>query len=116
MMYRYLLGRIWLVYLIVSGNRARVREDLSSLLDKVNAGTQDKHYGICYQVTVPVEVLMFGFRSWDEYSGVHGYPVSDPTNKGVGAKRSYFNSVNKWDGEYGAARVRLLNHLYSIVR
>ena len=116
MMYRYLLGRIWLVYLIVSGNRARVREGLSSLLDKVNAGTQDKRFGICYQVGVPVGVLMLGFRSWDEYSGVYGYPVPDTTNKGVGAKRSYLYSLNKWDGEYGAARVRLLNHLYSIVR
>ena len=69
-----------------------------------------RHHGICHVVnkyaTINVRSL---FTTWPESSGNPIYPVpsydsdDDPTG-------AYDEACNKWIGEYGAARMRLLNH------
>lgn len=63
------------------------------------------------------------FESWPERSGSTGYPVCDPryTNGPDSSHPRYMvedaarfafkTTWDKYEGEYGAARIRLLNHL-----
>lgn len=54
--------------------------------------------------------LMPYFKTWPEYSGSPAYPVSlAGFNTPSGAYWSHAGK-NKWEGEYGAARRRLLDH------
>lgn len=69
--------------------------------------------GICVSVHA---VRPADFKTWPEFSGWLAYPVA----VGGGDKRHGPNSALKqywaagdafWTGEYGSARIRLLNHL-----
>lgn len=75
----------------------------------------DKHwrsYGLCNLLS---QMLPHGlspralFQTWPEYSGIPGYPIKDPA--GIMHPQEIFEATNdKWAGEYGAARVRLMEH------
>lgn len=58
----------------------------------------------------PCETLRPHFESWPEYSGNEAYPIAlEGWYRPSAAYWSSENS-NKWVGEYGAARRRLLDH------
>ena len=62
--------------------------------------------GICSNLTIVSQVYSYGFVEkysigWSEYSGDREYPV--PSINGY--------QYLKWHGEYGAARLRLLDYL-----
>lgn len=46
-------------------------------------------------------------KGWPEYSGDEVYPVPC---EGMPSRSAYL-TLPKWEGEYGAARMRLLNYL-----
>lgn len=50
------------------------------------------------------------FDAWPECSDCNGYPVPSLI-EGTDACTMYFNTFNKWEGEYGGARVRLLDFM-----
>lgn len=112
---------LWLLELIVTGKREQVRDSLKELLSKVAMGLQCKGDGICYNISLCSNYslhaidLKFGIMSWYEYSGNAAFPVSDPEGK-LGLSKKYWGSTDKWSGEYGKARVRLLKHLYDVVK
>lgn len=58
----------------------------------------------------PCDLLEPHFKSWDEFSGDDAYPVADTI--GIRPSSAYWSRHNydKWAGDYGAARKRLLQH------
>lgn len=112
---------LWLLELILGGKREEVRNELKELLSQVAMGTQSKSNGICYCVRVNSGYslsrldLGFGIMSWEEYSGDAAFPISDPDGK-LKPSKKYWASTDKWSGEYGEARIRLLKHLYDVVK
>lgn len=112
---------LWLLALIVTGKREQVRDSLKELLSKVAMETQSKSNGICFNISLwstyslKAIDLKFGIMSWYEYSGDDTFPVSDPEGK-LEPREKYWASTDKWSGEYGEARVRLLKHLYDVVK
>ncbi len=48
------------------------------------------------------------FASWPEFSGNIECPVPSPSVE-LTARRAYHQATHKWVGEYGAARIRLLD-------
>lgn len=50
------------------------------------------------------------FTSWPEYSGCESFPVPAPPGE-LDVYQAYYSIGNKWVGEYGAARVRLLDYM-----
>lgn len=49
-------------------------------------------------------------KGWPEYSGDEVYPVPC---EGMPPRSAYL-TLPKWEGEYGAARMRLLNYLIEV--
>lgn len=117
MFFKYL----WLLELILTGKREEVRESLKELLSQVAMGAQSKSGGICYCVRVNSGYslsrldLKFGIMAWEEYNGDSIFPISDPDGK-LKPSKKYWVSIDKWAGEYGEARIRLLKHLYDVVK
>lgn len=63
--------------------------------------------GICSNLTIVSQVCSYGFVEkysvgWSEHSGDREYPVQKPLGD---------QYKGKWIGEYGAARLRLLDYL-----
>lgn len=58
----------------------------------------------------PCELLAPQFESWDEYSGNEAYPIA--LEGWMRPSSAYWSSENsnKWVGEYGEVRKRLLQH------
>lgn len=99
----------------------------SRLLAKLWAlkrGEIDTHYGICAsiadalglsrgsRVTFIRHDLMPRFVDWPEFSGDPEYPVPHPQHPGnVGYAQSAYLILPLWCGEYGSARIRLLNFM-----
>lgn len=112
---------LWLLELILGGKREEVRNELNRLLSQVAMGTQSKSNGICYGYSINSGYslvgldLKFGIKSWEEYSGNAAFPISDPDGK-LKPSKKYWASTDKWAGEYGEARIRLLKHLYDVVK
>jgi len=60
--------------------------------------------------TVGLDALFWeAFSAWPEFSGDVNYPVPHID----GANAAYWHNWDLWSGEYGAARMRLLNFVYS---
>lgn len=82
-----------------------LREALQELVD--NQGPALRRYaGICGVLSsIPgnahVQALML---EWPEHSGVEDYPVPHPE---LEAQEAYERTWDVWEGEYGAARLRL---------
>ena len=82
---------------------------LKSLL-KIKA-CPDKDRGICNSVPHSFEIsrLLFSlFKAWPKFSGTLNFPVPHPTEP-FSAAGAYYAAENKWEGEYGALRMELLD-------
>lgn len=55
------------------------------------------------------------FCAWPDFSGYFTFPVSDPTGR-YRADEAYFAHADMWAGDYGAARLRLLDFLIEATR
>ena len=57
------------------------------------------------------------FPRWPEFSGLRGYPVPAPKSSGLTPHEVLGHAIDLWDpeGEYGAARRRLLDWLIAEV-
>lgn len=79
----------------------------------IRDGERDPAHGICHAVEQHAGLrvanenyaLMLG---WPEHSGDEAYPVPAPI-PGRSNSGAYWACGNKWVGEYGAARLRLLD-------
>lgn len=80
-------------------------QELWALKRSVAAGRHDN--GIC--AAVAAAPSSGDFRTWPEYSGWALYPVS--TSDERTPHRQFWDTSSYWTGEYGSARMRLLNHL-----
>ena len=56
-------------------------------------------------------VLWSAFSRWPEFSGEVGFPVRAPGSDNVFCAMSAYHQLDKWAGEYGDARRRLLQFL-----
>ena len=65
-------------------------------------------YGICHEVNSGH--LYVHFTTWDEFSGIHAYPVPSP-HKGEDPERAYYRTGSLWEGPYGESRKRLCLHI-----
>lgn len=89
---------------------------LSALIQIKEQGPRAIEHGICDNVEFVVEegystfgpILKRLFKSWPEYSGSLTFPVKHPDKT---PHDGFINSYNLWEGEYGAARKRLLTYL-----
>lgn len=78
-------------------------------------------YGICWHLTEYVndykdrQQAKKWMLEWPEHTGNPLYPVPGPKAKGrlypADAEVTYDFTENKWAGEYGGNRMRLLNYL-----
>ena len=86
----------------------------------------DKWSGICVNLALVPEISMSGMtdwealvaeaaKTWPEWSGDPRYPVPHPDLPPESAYTAKWE-VEKWDGEYGAARRRLCQHVADWVR
>ena len=80
---------------------------LEQLIHMRENGPNDTSVGICMNL-VPYPDLEDLVKSWPKFSGETVFPVSHPSGTN---STGYFNTPNKWVGEYGAARYELLDHL-----
>ena len=69
------------------------------------------HYpssGICpnleFLIEIDDEILRELMSGWPKHSGDMYYPVP-------GGRDAYYESMNKWEGEYGALRRELLDYM-----
>lgn len=99
-------------------NARKIRTELLKALLKTKA-CPDKDRGICNSVpvyfdSVPVYFdrngpLLFSlFKAWPKFSGTLNFPVPHPTEP-FSAASAYYAAENKWEGEYGALRMELLD-------
>ena len=98
---------------------------LDAALD-IKAGNFDKEYGICGNLSdkvydeVPEEcydprqILKQAFYTWPKFSGDVQFPINDPYNE-VSAHNAYVQ-LPKWEGEYGALRFELLDHIINCLK
>lgn len=93
-------------------------QTLHELLLRVKAGERHISFGICSAVNnlLPQldkyaysDCLDALFTQWPENSGVFRYPVPGPD--GYNPRLAFLLSKDVWIGEYGAARLRLLDFL-----
>ena len=105
------------------------RRILSLLLDAlklIQQGDRLANHGICanvlhhfrnkdvgYAGTVLIDWFPAQLPKWPEYSGDHHFPVKEPGDYRRGDYYFYLVCVNEsqWEGEYGEARLRLLEFL-----
>lgn len=84
-------------------------ELLESLL-KIKA-CPDKDYGICGSLPMYFDrgrLLFSLFKAWPKFSGTLNFPVPHPTEP-FSAASAYYFARDKWEGEYGALRMELLD-------
>ena len=94
-----------------------LHEELVALKADIAKNLHRKHYGICANLSAYVgrtsqERLRTLFVQWPEFSGNHNYPVRAPSGEPPGDY--YWDSKDTegiWKGDYGAARIRLLDFL-----
>lgn len=80
---------------------------LRDLKGRVAAGTATR--GICWYVEPAFGLRFELFRMWPEFSGRESYPVRDPGYPESEAWAFHREGRQLWSGEYGSARIRLLN-------
>ena len=74
-------------------------------------------YGICYHLAEHCaddderQLAKQWMRQWPEYSGCPSYPVAAPSTYEEADPEGAFDDLDKWVGEYGSSRIRLLNYL-----
>lgn len=88
---------------------------------KVRSQNDVLHDAICAQVDLNVWEMLgregvdffYGcFYTWPEFSGNRSFPV--PCSNGGSPVDAYYDmETSYWEGEYGASRVRLLDHIIS---
>lgn len=84
-------------------------ELLKSLL-KIKA-CPDRECGICGSLPMYFDSgrLLFSlFKAWPKFSGTLNFPVPHPTEP-FSAASAYYFARDKWEGEYGALRMELLD-------
>ena len=94
-----------------------LHEELVALKAGIAKNLHRKDYGICtnlpaYARRTSQEGLRTLFAQWPEFSGNHNYPVRAPS--GEYPEDYYWDSKDTeglWKGDYGAARIRLLDFL-----
>ena len=94
-----------------------LHEELVALKAGIAKNLHRKDYGICTNLPVYArrtsqERLRTLFVQWSEFSGDHNYPVRAPS--GEHPQDYYWDSKDSegiWKGDYGAARIRLLDFL-----
>ena len=94
-----------------------LHEELVALKAGIAKNLHRKDYGICtnlpaYARRTSQERLRTLFVQWPEFSGNLNYPVRAPY--GEDPESYYWNSKDSkgiWKGDYGAARIRLLDFL-----
>lgn len=106
-----------------------IHDTLVRLRERVSAGDiPSPELGICSNVLQVArsmgrrdlvgdfdDWLPEAFETWPEFSGNLGYPVKFPTLEGtVTPFVGYHDTPDKWVYEYGAARLRLLDHLIDL--
>lgn len=75
-------------------------------------------YGLCSVLALDrlePELVCEIFSSWEHYSGSMDYPVPDPCFPADDvvelARQAYDTAGDMYEGEYGALRIKLLDHL-----
>lgn len=74
------------------------------------------HFGICHHLndletrTEKSRAKMW-MQQWPEYSGCPTYPVAAPSTYEEADLEGAYDDHDKWVGEYGSSRIRLLNYL-----
>ena len=94
-----------------------LHEELVALKAGIAKNLHRKDHGICANLPAHArrtsqERLRTLFVQWPEFSGNHNYPVRAPS--GEHPQDYYWDSKDTegiWKGEYGAARIRLLDFL-----
>ena len=77
----------------------------------LNNAVEANYAGICDNLMfIDRQALYDIMRNWPEHSGDRTYPVSDPDGY-FSAMAMFGRTANVWVGEYGAARIRLLDFL-----
>ncbi len=106
-----------------------IKHTLEQLLIKGSPVSDcDKQYGLCTVLfraignfgIPPIQFLELKattqewlesqFETWEEYSKVTDYPVPAPEGSDYRPHGAY-GHLDKWCGEYGASRLRLVKHL-----
>lgn len=80
--------------------------ELRDLKGRVAAGAAAR--GICWYVGDDAALWEL-FHMWPEFSGRTSYPVKDPSGEGDHMRAYHRPGRQLWSGEYGSARIRLLN-------
>lgn len=90
--------------------------------DGRDPGFFDIGCGICWNVNYHLEEVWYdedlahddmvmAFRAWPEFSGESNYPVPAPADSTWNEIGHYGVTSDMWAGDYGAARIRLLDHM-----
>lgn len=110
-------------------NKVKLLNGLTNILEKVNSEDFYSDMGICglleYELDPELDnnriwqvinrVLVPYFISWPQYSGHKCYPVPS-TSIYMNREEAFYLTENLWEGEYGALRIDLLNHIIEQVR
>lgn len=98
-----------------------LQDHLIDVMDYIDSGNDfHREYGICDNLTNVSDGewgctdLKPYFRMWPEFSGAESFPIKAPEGTRVDASRA-FDDLPLWEGEYGAARRRLLDFLIDTV-
>lgn len=106
-----------------------IRPELLRVIDILESWAEDqlspidKWSGICVNLARPPELSMSDWealvseavKTWPEYSGHPSYPAPHPDLRPEAAYTAKWE-VDKWSGEYGAARRRLCQHVADWIR
>ena len=65
--------------------------------------------GICSNIPCNPSPLLMLFHKWPEFSGCISFPVPHPAHPDIDPHDAYMETENLWIGEYGEARMRLLD-------
>lgn len=79
-------------------------EELKRIRDD---GPRRQGWGICGNLSLNALALELQdvAQQWPKHSGVWSYPVPSPS----GSPQAGYRELPKWDGEYGALRMELVN-------
>ena len=76
------------------------------------------HYGLCRTLgfcDLPEQLVRNISSSWEHFTGDMNYPVPNPAPPAgdvvKDARRAYSAAVDMYEGEYGALRIKLLDHV-----
>ena len=110
-------------------NKVKLLNGLTSILEKVNSEGFYADRGICGLLECELDpeldnnkiwqtvhaTLVPYFISWPQYSGHKCYPVPSASIY-MNNEEAFYLTENLWEGEYGALRLDLLNHIIEQVR